>query len=252
MIKKFFVTLIACSAFLVSCNNDDDNVDNMPIESRNSLDDKAIEQFLNDYYFSPKNGKLTKFDDKDDSDNNYPSLKTLAKYDPAGYWYAQNPNHVGTGETITSNDSTKVYLSYEMTTFKSTDDLSGENNSSKKYYGSMDIGNNGATFNTADGSALADPNFYYFMPTETEAKNGVTRVNRELKYFTEGLKHFKTTDRAISDLYNFQGVIILPSRSAYARNKYYVSSTYGLSDLTYRDVSFIFNIELPKIEKRTK
>ena len=25
MIKKFFVTLIACSAFLVSCKNDDDS-----------------------------------------------------------------------------------------------------------------------------------------------------------------------------------------------------------------------------------
>ncbi len=252
MIKKFFVTLIACSAFLVSCNNDDDSVDKMTIESRNSLDDKAIEQFLNDYYFSPENGKLTKFDDKDDSDNNYPSLKTLAKYDAAGYWYAQNPNHVGTGENIVSNDDTKIYLSYQTTIFKSTDDLTSTDNSSKKYYGNITLGNGGATFNTGDGSALPDPEFYYFMPTELEVKNGVTRANRELKYFTEGLKHFKSTNKSTSDLYNFQGVIILPSRSAYARNRYYLNSTNGLSDLTYRDVSFIYNFELVKTEKRTK
>ena len=90
------------------------------------------------------------------------------------------------------------------------------------------------------------------MPTELEVKNGVTRANRELKYFTEGLKHFKSTNKSTSDLYNFQGVIILPSRSAYARNRYYLNSTNGLSDLTYRDVSFIYNFELVKTEKRTK
>ena len=78
------------------------------------------------------------------------------------------------------------------------------------------------------------------------------REHLELKNFVEGLKHFKTTERSVNDLYNFQGVIILPSRLAYARNKYYISGT-GLSEYSgNRDRSFIFNFELPKIEKRTK
>ena len=54
MIKKFFVTLIACSAVLVGCNNDDDSgVDKetkIPVEERNALDDEAIQQYMEDFH----------------------------------------------------------------------------------------------------------------------------------------------------------------------------------------------------------
>lgn len=260
MIKKFFVTLIACSAFLVSCNNDDDNINNMPIESRNSLDDKAIEQYLNDYYFSPgdtingkivRGGTLTKFDSiPGNEDDKYPALKTLIKKDSNGILYAENPNHAGTGkDVVVSNDSTKIHISYNVLMFKATDDLTKANNPTQKYYGTF-----GTyvypTYNIGDGSPVVDPSFYYFTPTEVEAKNGVKREHQELKNFIEGLKHFKPTERDLTDNYNFQGVIILPSRLAFARNQVYVGT--GLSDLAYRDISFIFNFELVKTEKRTK
>ncbi|WP_353166318.1 hypothetical protein [Empedobacter brevis] len=249
MIKKFFVTLIACSAVLVGCNNDDDNGVNketkIPVEERNALDDEAIQQYLEDFYFNPKNGKLTKFDTiKGNEDDAYPALKTFAKQDNAGIWYAENPHHKGTGETIISNDSTSIYISYTMATFLATNSTDY-----KRKYGAVSIG---GSINSGDGSAIQDPTFYYYKPTETETKNGVKREHVELKNFAEGLKHFKTTDRAVTDLYNFQGVIILPSRLAYARNKYYISGS-GLTDFSaYRDASFIFNFELPKIEKRVK
>lgn len=250
MIKKFFVTLIACSAILVGCNNDDDNGVNketkIPVEERNALDDEAIQQYMEDYYFNPKNGKLTKFDTiKGNEDDAYPTLKSLAKQDNLGIWYAENPNHKGTGETIVSNDSTSIYLSSVTTYFvatNSTDYKRKYGYLGQFYYSSI---------NTGDGSATQDPTFYYFTPTATEIKNGVKREHIELKNFAEGLKHFKTTNRSTSDLYNFQGVIILPSRLAYARNKYYVQST-GLTEYsTYRDATIVFNFELPKIEKRT-
>lgn len=250
MIKKFFVTLIACSAVLVGCNNDDDNGVNketkIPVEERNALDDEAIQQYMEDYYFNPKNGKLTKFDTiKGNDDDAYPTLKSLAKQDNLGIWYAENPNHKGTGESIVSNDSTSIYLSSISTYFvatNSTDYKRKYGYLGQFYYSSI---------NTGDGSATQDPTFYYYIPTETEAKNGVKREHVELKNFAEGLKHFKSTNRSTNDLYNFQGVIILPSRLAYARNKYYVQST-GLTEYsTYRDATIIFNFELPKIEKRT-
>lgn len=250
MIKKFFVTLIACSAILVGCNNDDDNGVNketkIPIEERNALDDEAIQQYMEDFYFNPKNGKLTKFDTiKGNDDDAYPTLKSLAKQDNLGIWYAENPNHKGTGETIVSNDSTSIYLSSISTYFVATNSTDY-----KRKYGYLGQFYP-SSINTGDGSAEQDPTFYYFTPTATEIKNGVKREHVELKNFAEGLKHFKTTERATTDLYNFQGVIILPSRLAYARNKFYVSGS-GLTEYsTYRDATIIFNFELPKIEKRT-
>ncbi|MGL5234578.1 MAG: hypothetical protein ACRC8Z_07485 [Empedobacter falsenii] len=252
MIKKFFVTLIACSAVLVGCNNDDDNgVDKetkIPVEERNALDDEAIQQYMEDFYFNPKNGKLTKFDTiKGNDDDAYPTLKSLAKQDNLGIWYAENPNHKGTGETIVSNDESKIYLNIEAKSFRATNSTDY-----KRKYGS--IGGLIYPWNSidvSDGSSIQDPYYYYFTPTETEAKNGVKREHLELKNFIEGLKHFKTTERSANDLYNFQGVIILPSRLAYARNKYYVSGS-GLSDYSsFRDLTIVFNFELPKIEKRT-
>ena len=255
MIKKFFVTLIASSAFLVSCNNDDDNgVDKetkIPVEERKALDDKAINEILEDYYFSPKNGKLTKFDTiKGNEDDAYPALKKLAKQDPSGYWYAENPNHIGKGSTVVSNDKTKIHLNYVSTTFRGTNDMDKTNNPLQKHYGALSLGNNGSSIDTGDGSALTDPSFYYFIPSEIEAKNGVTRKNVELTNFVEALKHFKSTDRSTQDGYNFQGVIILPSQLAYGRDKFYTGN--ALSEYSqYRDVSFIYNIELVKTEERT-
>ncbi|MGV0979508.1 hypothetical protein [Empedobacter falsenii] len=254
MIKKFFVTLIACSAVLVGCNNDDDNGVNketkIPVEERNALDDEAIQQYMEDYYFNPKNGKLTKFDTiKGNDDDAYPTLKSLAKQDNLGIWYAENPNHKGTGESIVSNDSTSIYLNIESSSFLATNSTDY-----KRKYGLVSqiylTGWN--SINLGGTSAVEDPTYYYYIPTETEAKNGVKREHVELKNFAEGLKHFKSTNRSTNDLYNFQGVIILPSRLAYGRNKVY-SSGVGISDQlgAYRDVSYIFNFELPKIEKRT-
>ncbi|MGV0925117.1 hypothetical protein [Empedobacter tilapiae] len=254
MIKKFFVTLIACSTVLVGCNNDDDNGiskdTNIPIEERNALDNEAIQQYLEDFYFNPKNGKLTKFDTiKGNEDDDYPALKTFAKQDNLGIWYAENPNHKGTGKSIVSNDSSKIYLNIETSSFLATN-----NSEYKRKYGLIGTVLSWTSIDAGDGSSFLDPSFYYYIPTETEAKNGVQRKHIELKNFAEGLKHFKETERSINDLYKFQGVIILPSKLAYGRNDVYGGPTQGISNRfqAYRDVSYIFNFELPKIENRTK
>jgi len=267
MIKKFFVTFIASAAFLVSCNNDDNNIridaeTKIPIAERNSLDDKAINQYLEDYYFSPgdtvngrviKSGVLTKFDTiKGNADDAYPSLKSLAKQDAAGIWYAENPYQKGstTGKTIKSIDESKITISYTAQYFLATNKTKLEDNPSQKPYGTIGTYMS-PTYNIGDGSAVNDPIFYRFIPTSAEDKRGVKREHLELKYFAEGLKHFTSTDRSKEDIYSFQGVIILPSRLAFARNRYYTGN--ALSDRTaYRDASFIFNFELVDVEDRPK
>ena len=61
----------------------------------------------------------------------------------------------------------------------------------------------------------------------------------------------KTTERSLQDNFSFQGVIILPSRLAFARNNYFVGT--GLTEYSsFRDASFIFNFEIPQIEDRVK
>lgn len=245
MIKKFFVTLLATAAFFTSCKSDDDN-NELSTEQQDSLDDQAIEEYLEQHYFSQDNGKITKFDTiaGNEDDKNNPSLKSLAKKDPAGFYYAYRPGVTADGPSIVSNDDSKILISYDVKTFEATNDT----DIYKYKYGT--ISNYANTINTGDGSATTDPSFYYYQLTSEQIKNGIKREHIELKYFAEALKKFKSTGRSGRELYNFQGVIILPSRLAYGRNKMYTGSSVTANH-AYRNASFIFNFELDKVTPRT-
>ncbi len=243
MIKKFFVTLLATATFFTSCKSDDDNKE-LSVEQQNSLDDQAIEEYLERHYFSADNGKIATFDTiTGNEDDNYPSLKQLAVKDPAGYYYAYRPDVEAEGPSIVSSDESEILISYDVKTFEATNDM----NTYKYKYGS--IYNYANTINTGDGSATTDPSFYYYELTETQIKNGIKREHVELKYFAEALKKFKSTLRSGRAQYNFQGVIILPSRLAYGRNKMYTGSAVTANH-SYRNASFIFNFELDKVTPR--
>jgi len=241
MIKKFFVALLATSAFFTSCKSDDDSKE-LSVEQRNSLDDQAIEEYLEQHYFNPTNGKLIKFDTiTGNEDDQYPKLKDLAIKDPAGYYYAMRPGVTADSATIVSNDASEILLSYDAKFFQATDDTDYK----YKYGSVMDFAN---SINSGDGSAVKDPSFYFAKLTDALIENGVKREHIELPYFADALKKFKSTGTNGRDLYNFQGVIILPSRLAFGRNKVYTGS--NLSDRYYRDYSFIFNFELHKVTPR--
>lgn len=244
MIKKFFVTLLATVALFTSCKSDDDN-NELSTEQQDSLDDQAIEEYLEQHYFSQDNGKIKKFDTikGNDDDTNNPSLKSLAVKDPAGYYYASRPDVTAEGSSIISNDASEILISYDVKTFEATNDT----DTYKYKYGTItDYAN---TINTGDGSATTDPSFYYYQLTDAQIKNGVKREHVELKYFSEALKKFKSTGRNGRDLYNFQGIIILPSRLAYGRNKMYTGTSVTAKH-GYRNASFIFNFELDKVTPR--
>lgn len=244
MIKKFFVTLLAASAFLTSCSSDDDNKE-LSVEQRNELDDSAIEEYLENNYFHPRSGVITKFDDTEgNEDDEYPSLKSLAVKDPAGYYYAMRPGVEANGNQVESNDNSKILISYDAKYFEATNDLETYNHK----YGS--VYNFNSTINTGDGSANYDPSFYYYPVTQTQLDNGIKREYVELSYFVEGLKKFKATNTSGRDQYNFQGIIILPSRLAYGRNKMYTGDRVTTNH-AYRNSSFIFTFELHKVTPRS-
>jgi len=240
MIKKFFVTLLATAALFTSCKSDDDSVRELSPEQQNSLDDLAIEEYLELHYFHPNNGKITRFDTiTGNEDDQYTALKKLAVKDPVGYYYVIRPDVTAEGPSVVSNDESQILISYDAKIFTATND-----DDYKYKFGSIqDYAN---TINAGDGSATIDPEFYYFKPTETEIKNGVKREYRELKYFVEGLKKFKSTQRNRNDLYNFQGAIILPSRLAYGRERLY-TGTSVTNRHAYRNSTFVFNFELNKV-----
>lgn len=247
MIKKFFVTLLAVTT-LFSCSSDDDNNNELSVEQRKALDDEAIEEYLNDHYFSPINGKVLKFDTiTGNEDDAYTKLSQFAVKDPAGYYYAIRPDVEATGTSIEEVDSSKILISYQAKVFESTNDL--DTYSTKYGYISTNTPFVSSSIDTGDGSAQTDPSFYKAFLNTDMINNGVKREHIELKNFAEGLKKFKATGTNGRDLYNFQGIIILPSQLAYGRNKMYTGTSIT-ENHGYRNTSFIFNFELHKVTPR--
>jgi len=243
MIKKFFAALFTTTVLLVSCSSDDDNDKELTVEQRKSLDEEAIEEYLNDHYFSPINGKLIKFDTitGNEDDANTP-LKDLTVKDPAGFYYAARPGVVANGSPIQSNDASKILISYDVKAFEATTDTQYA-----KKYGFVSTYLN--SIDSGDGSAQTDPSFYYAKLNDALIENGVKREHIEMKNFGEALKKFKATDTNGRDLYNFQGVVILPSHLAFGRNRIYTGTSIT-ENHGYRNTSFIFNFELHKVTPR--
>ena len=243
MIKKFFVTLLATAAFITGCKSDDDNKE-LSVEQRNSLDDQAIEEYLTQHYFNPVNGKIVKFDKiEGNEDDSYPRIIDFAIKDPAGYYYAMRPGVEANGASVVKSDSSQILISYEAKTFQATTDTA----TYKNHYGLISPYDN--TINVSDGSGKKDPSFYYYPLTEAQIEKGIKREHIEIGNFAEALKKFKATGTNGTDLYNFQGVIILPSRLAYGRNKMFngnsITDRHG-----FRETSFIFNFELHQVAPR--
>ena len=67
--------------------------------------------------------------------------------------------------------------------------------------------------------------------------------------FQEAIRKFKAFDVGDDQNYNLQGVIIVPSRAAYARDEHYASGQTSASP--FRNVSFIFNVQVYHTRART-
>ncbi|RRQ45448.1 hypothetical protein [Chryseobacterium sp. SC28] len=236
--KKILLGIALSAVILQACNNDDDNNEDaviLTIEEQNSYDDAAAIDFMNKNYLNSK-GVITEFDDTVTTDDN--EIK-LIDYDyvklPSGVIYLLRPGaQPEPGKEIGSTDVIHLMIVAKSYISTKVDD--------KIVY------SNESTFSNslASGNVVKDPAYYYVKSSVLKNYNDTyhTTYGRnfyEIEGLQEGLKFFKSFDLEDSADYNMQGVIIVPSRAAFARD----SNIYA-----YTDRSIVFNFQVYKTRAR--
>lgn len=243
--KKIFLYILAGSLSFSACKKDDDDVvtfvEPENIEVRNSYDEQAIQKFMDNNYLDTQ-GNIKAFSSSDATDDNYKKLSELSPVKlPSGVIYIKRLGaQPAPGATI-NTDSNSTSASLIKTMIRAT------------YYLATDIDGNvaltssGSLTNTIDltASPVTDPTFYYVK--KSVLTNATTDATKERKYyeiegFQEGLKYFNGFENlANSELPNLQGVIIVPSKAAYARD----ANFYNL-----QNACFVFNFQIYHTEAR--
>ena len=240
--KKILLYIIIGSVSFTSCKSDstDEEVaEVVSIDTQNSYDDQAAIRFLKESYFDPQ-GKIVAFSATDPSDDNYPSLYTFNPVTlPSGVIIVKRP----TAEPIPGkiiNDKDVLRLTSVSSTFVAESSADGPIFSRQQNFRNTI---------TNSGVPEVDPTYFY---NKIGALNGKDRSYYEIEGFQEGIKKFKSCEIADVDNYNMQGVIIVPSRAAFARdtNAYDFTSTTG-SIIKFVDKSFVFNVQVYKTTTRT-
>jgi len=233
MYRNLLLYVILFSLFAQSCSTDDE-VAVISETEQATQDDTAIVNYLAKYYFQANTGKVKAFDSTITTDDNYTPLSQIAVKLPSGVWYAQNPEVTANGVSVSSSYDKKLLMNYDMYIF-----ISSKNDDGTISYGSP---NSPYISTLTSGTAKWDNNFYLHTLSATEVTNGVTESYYEMPGLQEGLKYFKTTERTVSDIPIFQGVIVVPSRLVYGRNSNYLGFN---STTTYvANPCVIFNFEI--------
>lgn len=248
--KKIFFYIFALTLALNSCRKDEVEgptyEEPEDINTRNTMDDQAIQKYLANNYLDNL-GNIKAFSSTDDSDDNYPSLAALNPVTlPSGVIYivrdGAQPNPgtaIGASDIIHLMTRTYTYIAYENE-------------------GIVSLQSPAIFYNTIDGSGvpMIDP-LYYFTPQERiddyNQDNG-TSYNKsffEIEGLREGLQHFQAFNMDDSDNYNLQGVIIVPSRAAFARDPHYSHNSTVSSLTVWQNRTFIFNFQVYKTIPRT-
>lgn len=247
--KKWGICLLAAGLLFGSCKSDDD-VNEVSIEDQNQVDDEAIVQYLEDHYFSPERGLIKKYDEDDESDDEYPNLKSLGTKLNSGVWIIKRPGVIAEGPAITTNAQDSILISYDIKYFRaSNQDLT----EGQTLYNSITPMQYGSTINGAgtpnwDLTYFSPQSFYHVKLTQTMIENDINEQHFIMEGFLEGLKQFNSTQTTGVDLYNFQGAIIVPSRAAFGRDFVYWGGQ--LRNDIYRDLTFVINFELHKFVPR--
>ncbi|MBQ0151849.1 MAG: hypothetical protein KBS61_03020 [Chryseobacterium sp.] len=226
---------------LSACKKDDEvetYVEPENIATQNNYDDEAINKFLNDNYLDAS-GSIKAFSSTTDTDDNEVKLANLSPQTlPSGAIYiVRNNAQPTTGTTVGDKDVLRLMM-------RARAYLAGNSDGKVSFLSSSSF----TTQNPLDesGSPLVDPAFYYVKQSVLTA-SGKDRSYYEMEGFQEAIRKFKSFDKADDENYNLQGVIIVPSRAAYARDPH---STFGGS-YSYRNCTFIFNFQLYKSTART-
>ncbi|UCA59333.1 hypothetical protein KB553_20265 [Chryseobacterium rhizoplanae] len=238
--KKIFLYILAGSLCFSACKKDDEVPSYQEpgdINVQNSYDDQAIKRFMDENYLDAQ-GNIKAFSTTDTSDDNEKKLSQLDyKTLPSGTIYIMRDGAQPAPENskvIATDDIIKIM---------------------GRIYAYQAIDNNGTIvfssksqfLNTIDDSTIpfVDPAYYYAKKSVREA-NKQERSYFEIPGFREALQKFTAfKDIPNSTPYNLQGVIIVPSRAAFARNPH-----YPYLGTTYRNKSFVFNFQIYGTETR--
>ncbi|MGI9525495.1 MAG: hypothetical protein ACR2MS_00130 [Weeksellaceae bacterium] len=239
-IQRIILPVLVATSLFTACNSDDDKNDPEEVllsqEEQNQVDDDAISLLLKDYYLNDQ-GKLTAFSDADPSDDNKTPLADIAVYHDMGYWTVKKQDYTSEGRKVADPEKDSILLQYEMFTYK------GKINKAKDSVSYATPQRFLSTINTT-GYPSWDPTFYFKKITKEQEEAKITKSMYEIEAFQEGTKFFNSADKNMTDtpFVNFQGLIIIPSRLAFGRER----NAMGVNI----DQSIIVNFELYKVIDR--
>lgn len=232
--KKPFLFLAVVSIALISCKKDtpvDETAPEVSIETQNSYDDQAAVEFLQTHYFNAK-GKVEELKEGDTTNVKLANLNPITL--PSGVVYVVRPGaQPDPGTTIGSSDI--IRLMGVSTTYVATNETD-----KVKFRSPANFSNPIAS----SGMPEVDPSYFYVKKKVLDA--GATDIQKQRSYyeiegFKEGLMKFKSFDIPDETNYNLQGLIIVPSRAAFARDPH-----FNYTGISYRNRSFIFNVQVYK------
>jgi len=246
--KKIFLYILAGSLCFSACKKDDEVetfVEPEDVAVRNSYDDQAIQKFMENNYLDAQ-GNIKAFSSTDASDDNEKKLSELSpvKLSSGVIYIVRNGAQPSSGVTLETNptatNATQIRLMMRANYY-----LASESD------GNVSFGAAGTLLNTINGSGspATDPPYYYVK--NNVLQNATTDVAKQRSYYEieglqEGLKYFKGyANKDDGDPYNLQGVIIVPSRAAFARDAHYNYTGFSL-----KNNCFVFNFEIYKANVR--
>ncbi|MBN9312745.1 MAG: hypothetical protein BGO40_00610 [Chryseobacterium sp. 39-10] len=236
--KKILLYLAFLSVAVVSCKRDEtpEEQPEISVEMQNTYDDQAAEDFLQTHYLDAK-GNIKDLAATDTVNVKLKNLNPITLSSGVIYIIRNNAQPTP-GTAIQPKDIIRLMSS-------SISYSSGEVNGKVSYQNGVSFRNTIAT----TGVPEVDPNYYYIKSSLLNAFN--KRYNTsydhsffEIEGFQEGLQKFKAFDIGDDVAYNLQGVIIVPSRAAYARDPHYSTG------ISLRNRSFVFAVQVYKTTTR--
>ncbi|RMZ59014.1 hypothetical protein D1632_15750 [Chryseobacterium nematophagum] len=250
--RKIFLYILTGSLFFSSCKKDDEvetYKEPEDITVQNSYDDQSIQKFLDGNYLDAQ-GNIKAFDSSDTSDDGYKKLSELSPEKlPSGVIYIKRMG-AQPEDIDPSNPGTVIGDSAVTTLMMSAKTYLAANLDGNTSFTSAQVMYNCSPLD-GTGSPLVDPKFYFISKKDDLIKDAKTDAAAQQSYymiegFNEALQKFKAFDLPNGAPYNLQGVIIVPSRAAFARDSHYNYSGYS-----FRNRTFVFNFQVYKAQPRT-
>lgn len=235
--KKIFFYIALASLTIVSCRDDEnpEKIVEVSVETQNAYDNEAAIKYLETHYLDAK-GNIKDFVVGDIVNKKLSELNPVTL--PSGVIYIVRPNaQPNPGTPIGSTDV--INLMGNITTF-----IASSTDNKVSYSSPFGFKNTIA----GAGVPEVDPAYYYVKKSVLEkATSPITKERSyyEIEGFKEALQKFGAYNIPDSDNYNLQGVIIVPSRAAFARDPH-----FNYVGVSLNNRSFIFNFQVYKSRAR--